>query len=82
VRDNVSVIPPYLLTLARPIEAPKVDKASTIVAVACRWRYRLKFNANVNYPLKRCLHYGDHRSKLGLYKNVKKIFFVLPIALA
>ncbi len=30
-----------------------VAKASTIVAVKCRCRrrYRLKYNANVNYPL-------------------------------
>ncbi len=48
MRDNVGVI-----YLPWPIEAPKVAKASTIVAVAChcRWHYRLKFNANVNYPL-------------------------------
>ncbi len=35
------------------VSMPKVSKASTIVAVACRCRrhYCLKYNANVNYPL-------------------------------
>jgi len=49
---------PYLLTLANrndtiSVPMPKVTKASTIVAVACRccWHYRLKYNANANYPI-------------------------------
>jgi hypothetical protein len=41
----------YILTLA--VNLPKVAKASTIVAVTCRYcqHYHLKYNANVNYPL-------------------------------
>jgi hypothetical protein len=49
-------VTPNLLTLANTISVamPKVAKASTIVAVAfrCRQHYRLKYNANVNYPLR------------------------------
>ncbi len=55
VAHNVS---PYLPTLANrndpiSVATPKVAKASTIVAAVCRChqRYRLKYNANVNYPL-------------------------------
>jgi hypothetical protein len=56
--DIAGIIAPYFLTLANrnnPISVAmaKVAKASTIVAVVCRCRrhYRLKYNANVNYPL-------------------------------
>ncbi len=55
--DIASIITPYLLTLANrndPISGamPKVVKASTIVAVTCRFRrcYLLKYNANVDEP--------------------------------
>jgi hypothetical protein len=51
-------VAPYLLTLANrndpiSVKTPKVAKASTIVAVVCRCcqHYRLKYNANLNYPL-------------------------------
>jgi hypothetical protein len=55
----MGIIVPYLLTLANrndPISVamPKVAKASKIVAAmcCCHWHYRLKNNANVNYPLR------------------------------
>jgi hypothetical protein len=55
VAHNVS---PYLPTLANrndpiSVATPKVAKASTIVAAMCHCShcYRLKYNANVNYPL-------------------------------
>jgi hypothetical protein len=58
------IIAPYLLNLANrndPISVPrpKVAKASTVVAGACRCclRYCFKYNANVNYPLLRSLNF-------------------------
>jgi len=72
------IIAPYLLTLANrndPISVtmPKVAKASTIMAVLCRchWHYRLKYNANVNYPLDvKCVY---HQVKLYLGCPCRKI---------
>jgi len=59
MHDIAGTITHYLLTLANrndPISVAmsKVAKASTIVAARCHchWRYHLKYNANVNYPLR------------------------------
>ncbi len=61
-RDVACDVTPYILTLSNrnviiSVSTPKVAKASTIVAVVCHCCHccHLKYNANLNYPLSRCV---------------------------